>query len=230
MPVEFSDDERQIIEDVMDNKLTLVSYERLWATLLACKYVVSQNIEGDFVECGVWRGGDAIVAARFFKLNAIDKKVWCFDTFAGMTPPTDFDVTHTGQRAKEEFARGQNESHNDWGYVSLEEVRENFAQRGLLGGVTFVVGDVLETLGEGSKTLPSKMSVLRLDTDWYESTLKELSVLYPCLTLGGVLLLHDHGVWSASRKAVDECFEEHHNRPLLWRTDFDGRAGVKVHV
>ena len=117
MPVEINDDEREIIEDVKQNELTLVSYERLWATLTACKYVASQNIDGDFVECGVWRGGNAIVAAKFFQLNGIDKKVWCFDTFAGMTPPTDFDVTHTGQPAKEDFARMQQETHNDFCYA-----------------------------------------------------------------------------------------------------------------
>lgn len=227
-PVEISDVEREIIEDVMSNGLTLVSYERLWATLLACKYVVNRNIEGDFVECGVWRGGNAIVAARFFQLNGIDKNVWYCDTFEGMTRPTAADVTHTGLPAIDHFVHADKGSHNDWGYVPLEAVRENFAKRGLLSKVRFVKGDVLDTLSQEQEDLPSQISVLRLDTDWYESTRKELDVLYPLLSVGGVVLFDDYGVWSGSRKAVDEYFEKHQNRPLLQRTDFDGRAGVKT--
>lgn len=227
-PVEISDVEREIIEDVMSNGLTLVSYERLWATLLACKYVVDRNIEGDFVECGVWRGGNAIVAARFFQINGIDKKVWCFDTFEGMTPPTAADVTHTGRPAIDDFVRSSKGSHSTWGYVALEEVQENFAKRDLLTGVNFVKGDVLVTLSQHREALPPQISVLRLDTDWYESTKKELEILYPLLSVGGVILIDDYGAWSGSRQAVDEYFEKHQNRPLLHRTDFDGRSGVKL--
>jgi hypothetical protein len=227
-PIEISELEREILDDVMSNGLTLVSYERLWATLLACKYVVDRGIDGDFVECGVWRGGNAIVAARYFELNGIDKNVWCFDTFEGMTRPTAADVTHTGRPAIEEFVRSDKGTHNDWGYVPLEAVRENFAKRGLLSKVRFVKGDVLDTLSQEKEDLPSEISILRLDTDWYESTQKELDVLYPLLLPGGVILLDDYGVWSGSRNATDEYFQKHQNRPLLQRTDFDGRAGVKT--
>jgi hypothetical protein len=75
--------------------------------------------------------------------------------------------------------------------------------------------------------LPKKISVLRLDTDWYDSTLLELEILYPRLSVGGVLLIDDYGYWSGAKKAVDEYFEKNGNRPFLQYTDSTGRTGVK---
>lgn len=73
------------------------------------------------------------------------------------------------------------------------------------------------------------MSVLRLDTDWYESTRMELDVLWPRLQIGGVLIIDDYGHWDGARKAVDEFFKVHTQRPFLAYTDYTGRVAVKVH-
>ena len=227
MPVELNAAEREIIKYVMFEKLTMVSFERLYATVMACKHALDRGIEGDFVECGVWRGGNAIAAAEIFKLYSSKKSVWLFDTFKGMTAPTDSDVRAAdGKAAKDRYIADQKETHNEWCFASIEDVRQNFANRGLTSNIFFVEGDVCQTLDKAS--VPNKICVLRLDTDWYESTKKELEILYPKLSIGGCLIIDDYGYWSGSKKATDEYFEEHHNRPFFQYTDHTGRVAVKV--
>ena len=226
-PVELSGDDRQIVEYVTQNHLTMVSDERLYTTLMACQHVARRGIPGDFVECGVWRGGNSIVAADTFRRLAPDRSVYLFDTFAGMTAPSERDISYVGDTADAEFSRGQQEGFNEWCYAPLDEVRSNFLKAGLAGpNIKFVQGDVLETLGEPT-FLPETISVLRLDTDWYESTKRELEVLYPRLSEGGVLIIDDYGHWGGAKQAVDEYFETH-PRPFLQYTDYTGRVGVKV--
>ena len=189
------------------------------------------EIEGDFVECGVWRGGNALAAKLTFESLGSDKKVWLFDTFAGMSEPTDVDRgAISGEIARETFLASQNDDHNDWCFASLEDVRRNFeAARVDMAGVSFVKGDVLKTLRDHAN-LPGAISILRLDTDWYESTREELRVLYPRLSIGGCLLIDDFGCWEGARKAVEDYFAElpPRARPLLQYTDYTGRMGVKV--
>lgn len=207
----------------------MASDERLFTTMLACKHVVERGIEGDFLECGVWRGGNAVLAAAIFRLYGSKKKVYLFDTFEGMTEPTEPDkYTATGRGALQEFRDHQQESHNDWCYASIEDVRNSFLKVDLLSdNVIFVKGDVLTTLAEAAN-IPAHISVLRLDTDWYESTKKELEVLYPLLSVGGTLIIDDYGHWAGSKKATDEYFANCGGRPLLQYTDYTGRAGIKI--
>ena len=208
----------------------MVTRERLIATINACKHAVQSGTEGDFVECGVWRGGNSIAAKMTFENLGSDKKVWLFDTFAGMTAPTAEDrAAPTGEAAIAEFERSQTGDHNEWCYASLDDVRRNFGRaRVAMEGVRFVPGDVVATLGD-TDNLPAAISVLRLDTDWYESTKRELEVLYPRLSKGGSLLIDDFGYWEGARKAVEEYFAglEPRERPLLHYTDHTGRMGVK---
>ena len=230
-PVEFSDREREIAGLVVQRRLTMVSWERLFATITACKHAVEADIAGDFAECGVWRGGNALAAKLTFESLGSDKRVWLFDTFVGMSEPASVDrAAFTGEDARRSFEAHQEADHNAWCYASLEDVRRNFEQAGAdISGVHFVKGDVAETLRDES-SLPSAISVLRLDTDWYESTLAELKTLYPRLTVGGSLLIDDFGYWEGARKAVEEYFAAlpPHSRPLLHYTDYTGRMGVKV--
>jgi hypothetical protein len=120
----------------------------------------------------------------------------------------------------------QQATHNEWCYASLDDVKSNFARRGLGPNVHFVAGDVSQTL-EGD-LLPDKIAILRLDTDFYDSTRKELEVLYPRLSIGGCLLIDDYGHWSGARKATDEYFNQARNRPFLQYVDSTGRTAVKV--
>ena len=226
LPVETSDSDQRIFRYVRDNHLSTSTDERLFATIMACRHVVEQNIAGDFVECGVWRGGNSIIAADVFKNLCSEKTVWLFDTFAGMTDPTDADVNYLGESAHRKFQERGRDAHNGWCYSPIEEVSANFARAGLLHErIKFVKGDVAQTLSQ-SESLPEKISVLRLDTDWYESTKVELEMLYPRLSPGGILIIDDYGHWGGARKAVDEYFART-ARPFLQYVDHTARTGVK---
>ncbi len=88
----------------------------------------------------------------------------------------------------------------------------------------FVKGKVEETI---PGDLPGKIALLRLDTDWYESTRHELEHLWPLLVPGGVLIIDDYGHWAGARRAVDEFFADRVDAPLLNRVDYTARVGVK---
>ena len=225
-PVECDEGDKAILKHVLDAGLTMVSQERLFTTLMACKHVCAAGLEGDFVECGVWRGGNAIVAADVFRRAGQARKSWLFDTFTGMTEPTDADVRRNGEGARETFFRKQRGDHNEWCYASIEDVQESVRRAGLTANVRFVKGDVMLTLADPT-ALPTTISVLRLDTDWYESTKLELEVLYPRLVRGGILIIDDYGHWQGAKKAVDEYFVDV-PRPFLQYTDATGRVGVKL--
>ena len=226
-PVEFDEMDKSVCQYVLDNRLSMVGSERLFSTLMACRYVAEANIEGDFVECGVWRGGNSIIAADVFRRLANTKSSYLFDTFAGMTRPSANDFRNNGGTlAQRKYQREQRETHNNWCYSSLEDVMNNFRIRGLLTDqVKFIKGDVLNTLTI-EKNLPEKIAVLRLDTDWYESTIMELEALWPRLERGGILIVDDYGHWNGVRKAVDEFFQES-KRPFLQYVDYAGRVAIK---
>ncbi len=227
-PVEFDLDDRRIVDYVVSNLLSMASPERLFTSWMACRHVCSQRIEGDFVECGVWRGGNSLLAADVFRRLDAHRKTFLFDTFAGMTAPTDFDVDRSGRLALDKYHANERHQHNEWCFASLNDVKENFARCGLVDNVSYVKGDILQTLDD-ALNIPEKISVLRLDTDWYESTKKELEVLYPRLQIGGVLIIDDYGHWGGAQKAVDEYFAEV-PRPFLQYTDYTGRVGIKYHA
>lgn len=225
-PVECSQAEIALIKRVRDNRLTMGSFERLFATTLACKHIAANKIDGDFVECGVWRGGHSILAASLFKLLGHPGRIYMFDTFQGMVEPTSEDVellSHVS--ASEKFDELTNRK-DGWCLASLEDVRANCQSLGVADRVTFIEGDVGVTLDDVSR-LPDRIAILRLDTDWYESTKKELEVLYPRLVPGGILIVDDYGHWAGSKQAVDEYFEKHGNRPFLQYNDYTGRCGIK---
>jgi O-methyltransferase len=171
---------------------------------MACKHVMDCNIPGDFVECEVMRGGHAIIAAVTFNLYKLTRKVYLFDTYAGMTTPIEKDKdAATNTLAMSTFNELQRDSHNDWCYASLDDVKANFCNAGLLDdNIIFIQGDIAVTL-EVPNNLPERIVALRLDTDRYDSTKKELQILYPRLSVGGVLIIDDYGYWAGAREAVD---------------------------
>ncbi len=230
LPVEFSKSDAEVFRFVTENNLTMVSAEGVVATISACKHAVLAGIRGDFVECGVWRGGNAIAAKMTFEAYGSDKEVWLFDTFAGMSQPGELDrAAFTAHDPSEIFVENQRDDYNEWCYASIEDVRGNFKRAGVdLERVRFIKGDVLMTLSEKAN-LPHSISVLRLDTDFYESTKTELEALYPRLSRGGSLLIDDFGYWEGVKTAVGEYFSNRppSEQPLLHYTDFSGRMGVK---
>ena len=113
-----------------------------------------------------------------------------------------------------------------WCYAPLDAVREAVLSSGYPSRkITFVKGRVEDTLPQAA---PEKIAILRLDTDWYESTRHELETLYPRLVRGGVLILDDYGHWQGAKKAVDEYIEKNDLKLFLSRTDYTGRVAIKA--
>jgi len=227
--VELDDKDIELINYVMEKKYSMASTQRLVNTIKSCRYVVENNVPGDFVECGVWRGGNGILAKSIFEYLGSDKNVWMFDTFKGMTEPTSVDVEAIDQTSAQiKFLENQTETHNEWCYASLEDVQKNCLDAGVdVGSFTFIKGDICETL-KINKNIPEQISVLRLDTDWYESTKAELEVLYPRLSNAGVLIIDDYGHWEGARKAVEEYFSSQRYKPLFNVIDRTGRSAIKI--
>ena len=230
-PVEASERDIEIMKAILrlddpKNALSMVSMERLWAVIQATKYIIKNNIEGDLVECGVWRGGCSLAMAMTLSDFKSNKKVHLFDTFAGMTKPTNFDVTRYGKYAFDKFNLMQKENHNEWCYASIEDVYAQFKKHSLEDYAFFIKGDVLQTLQQ-KDNLPNQISLLRLDTDWYESTKIEMETLFPKLQENGILLIDDYGDWEGSRKAVDDYLRQNKHNSLLFMTDKSGRALIK---
>ena len=228
--VGLTPEESRIISGVADR--TMTSPIRLINAINAALYVERNNIRGAIVECGVWRGGTSMAMARaLMSIGASDRQMVLFDTFAGMTAPSSRDVRlEDGERALDLDWETDSEARRA-GYVggvaafsSLEDVRAGMRSTGYPSHlVTLVEGDVLETF---SRDAPTEISVLRLDTDWYESTLVELEVGWPLLSTGGVLIIDDYDYWSGARRAVDEFFRGMAFAPLLSRMD-EGRIVIK---
>lgn len=206
---------------------TMTSPERLFSLILAVRYVVSASIAGDIVECGVWRGGSMMAAAlTLLDRSDTQRELHLFDTFEGMSPPTALDVAVDGQTARALLATPRTtDPESPWCYAGIDDVRATMHSTGYpLGRIHFVQGRVEDTIPASA---PGRIAVLRLDTDWYESTRHELEHLYPLLSPGGVLIVDDYGHWAGCRKAVDEYFDANDIRLLLNRVDYTGRIAVK---
>lgn len=220
---------RLLSRDSPNAKLTLLSLERLVAISKAADYISSRNIPGDFVECGVWRGGASILLAHKLREYSLCKKLYMYDTYAGMSQPSSYDVnTSTGKSALPTFLSSSRDTHNDWCFASIDDVSFNLNSFGLSEYIRLIAGPVERTLID-PPNLPTQISLLRLDTDWYESTRVELEVLYPLVAPGGVVLIDDYGHWDGARKAVDEFLASlpSSHQPLMWITDRSGRGFVK---
>ena len=176
---------------------TLTEDKKLMSLYASVHYINENNIDGDFVECGVWRGGCCMLMALTqlkYGSMADKRKIYLYDTFYGMTNPGKKDPWYA------HLFKGM-------GAVSAEEVKRNMRTTGYPEqNVVFVHGDVLETIP--AKEIPGKISLLRLDTDFYESTKHEMEQLFPLIVRGGVLIIDDYYSFAGARKAVDEYIEQ----------------------
>jgi O-methyltransferase len=222
--------DRAIIERALP--FTMTGVARLHALVEAVRYCERREIPGAFAECGVWRGGS--VLAMILTLDALgtrDRDIYLYDTFEGMTAPTEHDVSPIDPPALETWRRAQGGSERPWSQLFDPEVFNEEAVRATLVETGYprerlhlVAGPVEETLPGRA---PESLALLRLDTDWYESTRHELVHLYPRLADGGVLIIDDYGHWEGARRAVDEYFAEQGQQLLMSRIDYTGRIAVK---
>jgi len=207
---------------------TMTSPERIFALCEAVKYVHDKKIEGDIVECGVWKGGSMMaVADTLLRMDDTNKNLYLFDTFEGMPPPTDSDVDIAGTSAASLLDSSDKEADESvWCRATLDIVKEALGSTGYpREKIHFIKGMVEQTI---PNFVPDKIALLRLDTDWYESTKHEIEHLFPRLVKGGVLIIDDYGHWQGARKAVDEYLEKNDVKILLNRIDYTGRIAVKV--
>lgn len=223
-PADFADSTRALIKAA--GPYTMTSKERIACIEHSLKYIVAARIPGAIVECGVAAGGSMMAAAlALATLDATDRALYLYDTFAGMSEPTDADVGINGKSAVPTYRRRLVNGVSTWINHSVEEVRANLTRTGYPPQqLHFVVGKVEETLPH---TCPEQIAFLRLDTDWYESTRAEMQHLFPRLSPGGVLLLDDYNRWLGSRRAVDEYLAEHGINMFLARIDDHAVVAVK---
>ncbi len=221
-PADYDSEARAIITAV--KPWTMTSPERLYALILAVRYVSRHGIAGDIVECGVWRGGSMQAAARtLIAANDTGRGLYLFDTFQGMPPPTEEDRRRDGESASTLLGRASRDA-GIWAVATQHDVAAGFAQVPYPPERVHLVPGLVEQTVPAQA--PERIAVLRLDTDWYASTKHELTALYPRLSPGGVLLIDDYGWWLGSRQAVDEYLAETGARLLLLRMD-EGRIAVK---
>ena len=225
-----SDADRAIIERALP--FTMTGPARLQALVDAVRYVVARDLPGDFAECGVWRGGSVLaMVLTLQELGVDDRDIHLYDTFEGMTAPTEHDVSPLEVPALETW-QATADGERAWSELFSSEVYDEEQVRAtvLATGypaerVHLIKGPVEETL---RAHVPDRLALLRLDTDWYESTRAEMEILYPRLAGGGVLIVDDWGHWEGARRAVEEHFAAHGSPLLLNRIDYTGRIGIKA--
>jgi hypothetical protein len=191
---------------------TMIGLKRLNNIQYCMERILKNNIPGDCIETGVWRGGASILMRAILKTYAdTTRKVWLADSFEGLPRP------NAEQYPADE---GLDLSQIPYLAVSLEEVQNNFKKYGLLDDqVVFLKGFFRDTL----PTAPiNTISLLRLDGDLYESTMDALVNLYPKLSVGGYVIIDDFGSIGACAQAVNDYRQMHNiTDPILW-IDFAG--------
>ena len=166
-------------------------------------------------------------ALTLLHLNSTERDLYLFDTFEGMPRPTDFDVHHTGTPGMVAFTNLQTgEDSSAECAATLAEVQSTMKRSKYDPKlIHYLKGKVETTIPEQA---PEQIALLRLDTDYYESTKHELDHLFPRLSPGGILIIDDYGEWQGARKAVDEYIANHAPSLFLSRIDETGRISVKI--
>jgi O-methyltransferase len=176
---------------------TMIGRKRLDNLHWCIREVLREGVEGDFMECGVWRGGAGIfMRAALEAYGDPERSVWLADSFRGLPPPD-----------PERYPRdhGIRLDRRSQLAVSLDEVKRNFARYDLLDTrVHFLEGWFRDTLPAAPV---ERLSILRLDGDLYESTIQALDALFPKLSRGGFAIIDDYNAVPACRAAVDEYRE-----------------------
>jgi hypothetical protein len=204
---------------------TLTSPEKVAGLIGALEHVVEAGIPGAFVECGVWRAGSSMAAAITLLRVRDPRDLYLFDTYQGMPKPDARDVDFRGVPA----SRWWDPDHQRRASVEHEASIAHVQARMLALGypadrLHLVAGMVQDTVPARA---PDTIAVLRLDTDFYDSTKHELEQLWPRLSDGGILIVDDYGHFRGAREAVDEFFGQAGARPYMHRLDYSGRLIVR---
>jgi len=179
--------------------------------------IINNNLRGDIVECGVAQGGcSALMALKAFENNRKDRKIWLFDSFEGLPEPSDRDFKNGN---KGDFIRPLDKGSC---LGTIEQVEELFSKMRIdKNNIMMIKGWFENTLPE-YKAKIGKISLLRIDADWYESTKHCLENLYGSVIAEGFVVIDDYGTCFGAKKALDEFLEKKKLSPELIH---DGRGG-----
>lgn len=189
---------RHYIQGPAISMLPLIRFKNLRSCM---QEVIQNNVPGDFIETGVWRGGATIFMRAVLKSYAIDDRlVWVADSFEGLPfpDPEKYPKEAAARQGKVMTKLFENLQ------AGLQEVQRNFATFGLLDEqVRFLKGWFKDTLPQAPI---EQLALMRLDGDFYESTMDALVNLYDKLSVGGIVIVDDYGedTWTECRKAVDD--------------------------
>jgi O-methyltransferase len=167
-----------------------------------------------------------LAAARtLHELGDTARELYLYDTFEGMPPPTEHDVRHFDGASAQDLLKSDTADDGTRAVAGIDIVKKALSlTKYPAAKIHMTAGKVEDTI---PGTIPQKIAILRLDTDWYTSTLHELKHLYPLLAPGGVLIIDDYGWWEGARRAVDEYFSTHPT--LLFNViDDTGRIAVRT--
>jgi hypothetical protein len=203
----------------------------------AVRYILRNKIEGVFIECGVEYGRMEKIWIEELKNNNEERDIYLFDTFAGLTKPSEKDYaditgpSHIYKSYNDVLNEWNNKKINDninnWCYSSLENVKKNIEGSGYNDNrLHYVVGDVCLTLNDDNN-IPDKIALLRLDTDWYESSKFELIKLYPKVSSGGIIIFDDYYFWNGQHEATDEYFSEINEKYTIFKVNQHTAAIIK---
>lgn len=172
---------------------TMIGEKRLRNIEACFADVVANDVEGDLIETGVWRGGATIFMAGLCAVHGEKRKVYVADSFEGLPPPDP------------KYKHDVGDIHHTLGKVlaiDLPTVQSNFAKYGLLSDqVIFIKGFFEHSL---AKADIGKLAILRLDGDMYSSTIQVLEQLYDKVSIGGYVIIDDYGALSNCRAAVED--------------------------
>jgi O-methyltransferase len=194
---------------------TMIGAVRLANIQQCVTSVVDDDVPGDLIEAGVWRGGAAILMRAVLAARGVsDRKVWLADSFQGLPAPN---------ADKFPADEGLDLSSISTLAVGVEQVKGNFARYGLLDDqVRFLVGWFKDTLPTAPMT---QLALVRIDADLYESTMGAITALYPKLSVGGYLIVDDYNgvVWSrACGQAIRDYREKHDITEPIQEIDWTG--------
>ncbi len=209
----FDEKKRQLGLDWPTAAETMIGMQRLTSLQRCVETVLAEDVPGDLVECGVWRGGACILMRAVLAVYGEEKRcVWLADSFKGVPAPDEENyIADEGLRL---------DIHADVLAIPEATVKENFRRYGLLDNrVRFLPGWFKDTLPEAPI---GEIAVLRLDGDLYESTIQALDSLYPRLSTNGFCIIDDYHAIPACRKAVMDYRErEQVNKQIV---EVDGTA------
>ncbi len=205
---------------------TMTTQERVVNLEYAVRYIEGARISGDIVECGVGAGGSMMAAAwTLLELGSRERRIFLYDTYRGMAMPTAEDISVLGKPAKRKYERKMKDGQCTWHNYPLPDVRRNLEHTGYPADrLLFIEGFVQDTLPANDC---ERISLLRLDTNLYESTKAEMAYLWPKLATGGVFLIDDYFRWLGQKKAIAEYLAAHRVHMLMTRLDDHSAMGIK---